>query len=83
MLKRVGTIPDEELALELGVSYQYVGQKRLELGLPAKRRSSLKWTKEIVKKMGRLSDAAIAKELGCTATLVRLKRVELGIAAYQ
>ena len=82
MLKRVGKIPDEDLALELGVSFQFVAQKRLELGIPAKRRSSLKWTKEVVSKMGKISDAAIAKELGCTTGLVRLKRTELGISAF-
>ena len=82
MLKRLGQVPDDQLAFEIGLSYQSVAEKRLELGIPAKRRSSLKWTDQIIKKMSKLSDAAIALELGCSTTLVQLKRTELGIAPF-
>ena len=81
-LRRLGKLPDEELALELGLSYQFIAQKRLELGRPAMRRSSLKWTSEIISKLGTIPDPQIAKELGCSTGLVQLKRSELGISAY-
>jgi hypothetical protein len=81
-LKRLGTIPDDELAMELGLSYQFIAQKRVSLGIPVLRRSQLRWTEQVIKKMGVVSDAELAKELGCSTTLVALKRNELHIPAY-
>ncbi len=82
-LDQLGKIPDEDLALELGVSYQFVAAKRLELGIKACRRSSMKWTPEIIALMGVISDGQIAKKINCSTQLVRLKRIELGIGAYR
>jgi hypothetical protein len=81
-LKKLGTVPDDELAMKLGVSFQFIREKRAELGIAVCRRSSLKWTDKIIKMMGVISDSEIAKKLGCTTGLVQLKRVELEIAPY-
>jgi hypothetical protein len=78
-LKRLGKVPDDELAFELGLSYQYVAQKRIEMGIPSLRRSELRWTDAVIKKMGVVSDAKIAAELGCSVGLVQQKRSQLGI----
>ena len=78
-LKRLGTLPDDELALELGLSYQFVAQKRNELGIKGLKRSELRWSQDVIKKMGRVSDAQIAAELRCSSSLVSLKRRELQI----
>ena len=68
--------------MELGLSYQFVAEKRASLGIPVLRRSQLRWTEEVIKKMGNVSDPELAKELGCSTTLVTLKRHELKIPAF-
>jgi len=76
-------MPDDILATELGLSYQFIHSKRASLGIPAYRRGSERWTPSVIKRMGVVSDRVLAKELGCSPALVYQKRKALGIPAYR
>ena len=79
-LDRLGKVPDDELALELGLSFQFVSQKRCELGIPPFRRSKKQWTSDRLAKLGGVPDYQIAVELGIDENIVRQKREELNTA---
>jgi hypothetical protein len=74
----LGTMPDEEVAAQIGKTPSAVRQKREGLGIanPAANR----WTAENLALLGTLPDGEVARLAGRSRTAVTQKRCQLGIA---
>lgn len=86
MLEKLGTVPDHELALELGISHQAVTQMRRKLDIPSYRDREhdrrRECPPEIVELLGKQPDSEIAEAFGVPAGWVRARRKERGIPKY-
>lgn len=81
VIARLGTIPDAELAAELGIQKNEVRQQRIKRNIsPAPRRS--KWLTEWIALLGTMPDADVALKTGLSLTSVTCKRRELGIKSH-
>jgi hypothetical protein len=69
-LARLGTVPDAELARELGVGAAYVAQRRQRLGLLRHRR----WTPQEERQLGIAPNRHLAERLGRSLGAVELRR---------
>lgn len=75
--KRLGTISDSALALEIGCSQRTVTRHRTRLGIP--RFTEIDWDQ--VTDLGVVSDAIIAERLGCSErTVAKHRRHKTGTA---
>ena len=77
----IGTAPDAEIALRLGVSKAMVCFRRLALG-QAINRPRVAWTEESVALLGSASDVALAERLGISVAQIKYKRAKLDIPAF-
>jgi hypothetical protein len=73
----LGTMPDDDLAAQLGKSINSVRLKHEKLGIP--KPSKLHWTPEQVAMLGTLPDWVIAARTGRTLSAVTQKRIALQI----
>lgn len=78
-LARLGKVPDEVLAAELGLKRSTVQVKRLEMGI--RKRTVHRWTKEEDRLVRRLSADQAAQRLGRTRKAVVHRRARLGLSA--
>lgn len=76
VIKRLGTVPDRELAPQVGVSAARVGGKRRQLGIPPFR-AWRAWKPREVAQLGKLPDDVVAARLGRPVSTVTKKRQEL------
>jgi hypothetical protein len=79
--KKLGKVPDAELARLFTTSPAQVARWRYSLGIltPARRRIVL--PKAIMSKLGLIPDALLAKKFRVSVTVIAIRRKELGIAA--
>ncbi len=75
----LGTMPDVELAEQLGVNRHVVFKRRVKLGLP---RYSV-WTNTALSMLGTMTDKELAELLGVHETTVLYQRVQRGIGPYR
>lgn len=80
-LKLVGTLPDPQVARQLGCSVQTVVTKRKELGRAPVGPTPIDWTKEMDALLGKVPDAEIARTYDISHGAVALRREKLGIPA--
>jgi hypothetical protein len=73
----LGTMPDDDLAAQLGKSINAAHLKREKLGIPNP--SKLHWTAEQIDLLGTLPDWEVAEKIGRTTNAVTLKRIALQI----
>jgi len=83
----LGTLPDQELAQQLGCSAAAVQHRRDRLGIAARGRRSGDellpagfWTSEKDALLGTISDQELARRLDCSHPAVRSRRQQLDIA---
>lgn len=79
LLSRLGTVPDAELAAELGLVAETVGQRRRKEGVPTLVPGW--WRPEEVALLGAEPDREVAVRLGRSLHAVRGKRRLMGIAS--
>ncbi len=85
-IKLLGTIPDSNLAKQLGCSITLIRRKRLSLKIKKAFRlvkQTTKWTDESVSKLGTMPDNKIALKFGLSMSSVFKKRKALGIKSYK
>jgi hypothetical protein len=85
-LALLGTMPDEEVAAQIGRTACAVGVKRRLLGIGKYRPLGFPgrlWTEEEVSLLGTAPDKEIARRIGRTAWGVYTKRREMGIPSYR
>ncbi|MCC6873235.1 MAG: hypothetical protein IT378_02910, partial [Sandaracinaceae bacterium] len=80
LVRRLGEVPDEVLAVRHQIPVGRITRERLRRGIPAYNR--LAWNEAEVALLGTMSDAAVARLLGVTTNAVYQRRAALGIAAF-
>jgi len=83
LTSRLGTLPDTQLAREIGCSHGVVMKKRHELGIQAclgTRRTD--WT-EYDELLGTMTDKELAKVIGCSFNTVFRRRKKLGTKSFR
>lgn len=75
--QQLGKVPDNEIAVQWGMTPTSVAQRRKQLGIPPK--PGVEWPDWAIAELGKSSDLSIANLLGCTHHTVAKKRVSLGI----
>jgi hypothetical protein len=80
-LALLGTLPDDELARQLGKTENAVRIQRERRGIPNP--SGHGWSEEELALLGTLPDADVAKQIDRTEGAVTSKRCELGIATFR
>jgi transcriptional regulator with XRE-family HTH domain len=83
IIDRLGMVPDQVLADELGVSHQRVQQIRLKLGVVSHREMIERKLEEQKDRLGKFSDKEIAEEIGCHPSGVASFRRSLKIPSYE
>jgi hypothetical protein len=84
LLRKLGKIPDHEIARRAGVMPRTVAEERRRRGIAAYRvcNRGAEWTPEMLAELGTDSDANVGRALGLADYVVKRKRRMLGIAAY-
>lgn len=80
-LNLLGTMPDRQLAVQLGLANTTIARKRRSLGIAGQKSKLLPVVipQEFVQKLGALSDQTIAAELGVSGSVISRIRTRLGI----
>jgi len=73
----IGTMPDSDLARQLGYPYYVVVHKRTQLKIPYRKPRYTLWKAHELKWLGKLSDEKVAKRTGRPITAVHEKRLKL------
>lgn len=85
--KLLGSMPDADLARQLGVKIMTVGTRRRALGVAPfhvnKSNLLTKWGKDELALLGKMPDAAVALRVNKSANTVSAMRVRRGIAPYE
>lgn len=83
----LGTMSDQKVGFQFGISPLAIKARRKELGVvperTQKRKSAFDWTTEQEKLLGTMFDNELADQLGTSKFLVRKRRLELKIPAYE
>jgi len=78
----LGTMPDKEVAAQLGLCETTVRHHRQELGIPASR-PQVRWSPEMNDLLGIMFDREVAVELGISCGAVQQQRRTLGIPPWR
>lgn len=79
---RLGTLPDRELARQIGRSAKAVTRRRTRLGIPAFQRTRA-WTSAEDGLLGTRPDSELAKQFGRPISTVKRRRQRLGVPAFR
>ncbi len=80
----LGTMQDNALARQFGLSPTFVRNARIDAGIaPYRSTSPFVWKRKDLKRLGSVHDDVLAQQLGVSPQFVAQKRRELGIAAYR
>lgn len=86
IIERLGTVPDNAIGMELGVTRERVRQVREKLGIAAHRDTyrDAFFTPEVIALLGTMNDSALSRQLGnvMPTSTIREKRLELGIPRF-
>lgn len=79
VVKRLGTMPDRDIAKAAGVNEYVIFLERTRRGIAAFDEPRKAWTEEEIATLGTATDAEIAAKLKRSVASVRYKRYSLGI----